>query len=588
MAISREFIQELHERLDIESVVSSYIELKHTGKNLKGLCPFHAEKTPSFTVFPATDSFFCFGCKASGDIISFIMRYENLDYVEAVKKAAEMAGMNMPDEGYDDSLEKRRRRVLSANREAARFYHACLKDEKNRHALNYFLDRGLTPATIARFGLGYATGDWEDLTRHLKSLGYSEQELVIADLAKRSKKTGGCYDSFRNRVIFPILDVRGNVVAFGARVLDDSKPKYLNTGDTPVYKKGEGVFALNYARNNSERKLILVEGYMDAITLHQAGFENAIAGQGTALTNRQVNLISKYADEVLLCYDSDGPGRKAAASALEMFERTPVNVRMITIDAGKDADELIRTYGAERFRRLISDALNETEYRLFTERDKYDLKTDDGKLKYLNACAGILAGCSPVEREIYIIRLSDEFGISKETITAQVNLAGTKKAKAEKREEEKRRARELLESFEDKNNPEKKRNIRAASAEETLTASLMRNPDFYAKLKDKFSPDDFVTAFGRRMIECLISLIEEGCSTDPSMFTADFTPAELDSVYRIYSLRESLANTLKECEDCIRVLKEEKSKTDAPESESDEDWAAAIRKMGKKKKDSDK
>lgn len=302
MAISERFIQELQERVDIEEVISSHITLRRRGKTLVGLCPFHNEKTPSLTVYPDTNSFYCFGCGAGGDVISFIRRIDNLDYVEAVKTVAQMAGMSMPEDGYDDTLAKRRMRLLAANREAARFFNTCLMDEKNRSALDYFLRRALTTATIRHFGLGYAPDSWHALTEHLRSKGFTYEEMVLANLVRRSDKNGKAnyYDNFRNRVMFPIIDLRGNVIAFGGRVMDDSKPKYINTSDTPVYKKSNGVFALNFAKNANENKLLLVEGYMDVIALHQAGFTNAIACLGTAFTSEQANLLSRYAEEIII------------------------------------------------------------------------------------------------------------------------------------------------------------------------------------------------------------------------------------------------------------------------------------------------
>ena len=271
MAISERFIQDLQEKVDIETVISSQVNLKRRGKTLVGLCPFHNEKTPSFTVYPETRSFYCFGCGAGGDVFSFIRRTENLDYVEAVKAVAQMAGVPMPEDGYDDTLSKKRMRLLSANREAARFFHACLMKPENKPALDYFLNRGLSLNTVRHFGLGYAPNEWRALIEHMRSKGFTDEELVLANLARRSEKNGrtSCYDNFRNRVMFPIIDLRGNVIAFGGRVMDDSKPKYINTSDTLVYKKSNGVFALNFAKNDNDNKLILVEGYMDVIALHQ-------------------------------------------------------------------------------------------------------------------------------------------------------------------------------------------------------------------------------------------------------------------------------------------------------------------------------
>ncbi len=581
MKINERFIQELQEKVDIESVISSSITLKRRGKTLVGLCPFHNEKTPSFTVYPESNSFYCFGCGAGGDVITFVRRMENLDYIEAVKSVAQMAGMSMPEDGYDDTLSKQRMKLLSANREAARFYHECLMDPKNKDALDYFLNRGLSMNTIRRFGLGYAPNDWRELINHLKSKGFTEHELVLANLARRSDKNGRAnfYDNFRNRVMFPIIDLRGNVIAFGGRVMDDSKPKYINTSDTLVYKKSNGVFGLNLAKNANDNKLILVEGYMDVIALHQAGFTNAIACLGTAFTSEQANLLSRYADEVIICYDNDGAGRTATARALSVLNKTGLKLRVVQMTGGKDADEIIRTHGKERFADLLKSAASTTEYKLLEARARYDLSSDDGKVDFLMAAAQILASCGTIERDIYSTRLSNELGVSTDSIKAQIKFAESKL----KRLEETRKRQEtevmLAKSFEDKNNPERASNIKAARAEETLIASFMRNPDFYKKLKERISPEDFVTAFNRRIMQSLVNALENGAEPNLSIFSSDFTPEEMDSVTRIFHLSSTLGNTVKECEDCIAVLKDKSSqKITDTSSMSDEEFLDLFKK----------
>lgn len=582
MRINERFIQELQDKIDIEQVISSHINLKRRGKNLVGLCPFHNEKTPSFTVYPESRSFYCFGCGAGGDVISFVRRMDNLDYIEAVKAVAQMAGMSMPEDGYDDTLAKQRKRLLEANREAARFYHSCLMDPKNKDALDYFLKRGLSINTIRRFGLGYAPNDWRELINHLRSLGFTEHELVLANLARRSDKNGRAnyYDNFRNRVMFPIIDLRGNVIAFGGRVMDDSKPKYINTSDTLVYKKSNGVFAMNLAKNNNDNKFILVEGYMDVIALHQAGFTNAIACLGTAFTNEQANLLSRYAEEIIICYDNDEAGKTATARALGVLGKTGLKLRVVTMAGGKDADEIIRKHGKERFADLLREASNKTEYKLLEERNKYNLATDDGKLRFLMAATQVLANCGSIEQDIYATRLSNELGVNVESIKAQLKTASARQRRADEAKKRTETAEMLMKSNEDKNNPERTKNLGAAKAEETLIASFMRNPDFYNKLKGKISPDDFVTAFNRRVFECLIKGLESGIELGLSFFSADFTPEEMDSVTRISLIAPNLSNTIKECEDCIAVLKNHSAAsrvTDASEL-SDEEFLKAFMK----------
>ncbi len=582
MRISERFIQELQDKIDIEQVISSHISLKRRGKNLVGLCPFHNEKTPSFTVYPESRSFYCFGCGAGGDVISFVRRMDNLDYIEAVKAVAQMAGVSMPEDGYDDTLSKQRMRLLEANREAARFYHACLMDPKNKDALDYFLKRGLSVSTIRRFGLGYAPNDWRELINHLKGKGFTEHELVLANLARRSDKNGRAnyYDNFRNRVMFPIIDLRGNVIAFGGRVMDDSKPKYINTSDTLVYKKSNGVFAMNLAKNNNDNKFILVEGYMDVIALHQAGFTNAIACLGTAFTNEQANLLSRYAEEIIICYDNDEAGKAATARALGVLGRTGLKLRVVSMEGGKDADEIIRKHGKERFADLLKEASNKTEYKLLEERNKYNLNTDDGKLRFLMAATQVLASCGSIEQDIYATRLSNELGVSVESIKAQLKTAAIRQKRMDEAKKRNETAEMLLKSNEDKNNPERAKNLGAAKAEETLIASFLRNPDFYNKLKEKISPDDFVTAFNRRIFECLIKGLDSGAEPSLSLFSADFTPEEMDSVTRISLIAPNLSNTLRECEDCIKVLKDHSaaSKVTDAGSLSDEEFLKMFQK----------
>lgn len=581
MRLSDAFLEQLRANTDIESVISPYVNLRRRGKNLVGLCPFHNEKTPSFTVYPENGSFYCFGCGVGGDVITFVRRMENLDYMEAVKQLADRAGMAMPEDGYDDTLAKKRTAVLAANRAAAKFFHSQLFTEQGRQALDYFLDRGLAPETIRHFGLGFAPNDWRALKRHLNEQGFDDVLLESANLLRRSDKNGkvSYYDNFRNRVMFPIIDPRGNVIAFGGRVLDDSKPKYINTSDTLVYKKSNGVFALNFAKNGNDGKLIIAEGYMDVIALHQAGFTNAVACLGTALTKEQANLLSRYADTIILSYDADEAGQKATARALGIFGTTGMEIKVLHLEGGKDPDEIIKNYGAQRFQAIIDGAANDTEYRLLKARQGIDLATDDGKVKYLSAAAEILAEIgSPVEVDVYASRLAHELGVDKLAIQSQVKYKreGLKKRRAVKREQEQTR---LLINGQNTKNPERAQHLRAAKAEETLIASLMRNPDFYNKLKDGLSADYFVTAFNRRIFSVVLSRLEEGGNTEPYFLSSEFTPDEMDEVERIFRSAAQLSNTVDECADCIKILKEEKNKPETVKASelSDEDFAKLFR-----------
>ena len=581
MRLSDSFLEQLRANTDIESVISPYVNLRRRGKNLVGLCPFHNEKTPSFTVYPENGSFYCFGCGVGGDVITFVRRMENLDYMEAVKQLADRAGMALPEDGYDDTLAKKRTAVLAANRAAAKFFHSQLFTDRGRHALNYFLDRGLTMETIRHFGLGFAPDDWRALKNHLNEQGFDDILLESANLLRRSDKNGkvSYYDNFRNRVMFPIIDPRGNVIAFGGRVLDDSKPKYINTSDTLVYKKSNGVFALNFAKNGNDGKLIIAEGYMDVIALHQAGFTNAVACLGTALTKEQANLLSRYADEIILSYDADEAGQKATARALGIFGTTGMEIKVLRLTGGKDPDEIIKKYGAQRFRDLINGAANDTEYRLLRARQGIDLSTDDGKVKYLSAATEVLAGIpSPVEVDVYASRLANELGVDKLAIESQVKYKreGLRKRRMAQREQDQKR---LLINGQNTKNPERSQHLRAAKAEETLIASLMRNPDFYNKLKDELSADYFVTALNRRIFSVILSRLDEGGNTEPYFLSSEFTPDEMDEVERIFRSAAQLSNTVEECVDCIKILKEEKNKPESIKASdlSDDDFAKLFR-----------
>lgn len=581
MAISDEFLTELRARTDIESVIAPYVNLSKRGRLVKGLCPFHNEKTPSFTIYTDSQSFYCFGCGAGGDAITFVRRIENLDYVEAVKVLAERAGMKMPEDGYDDSLAKHRQRILAANREAAKFFHATMMSEQGKIGLDYFLGRRLTMQTIKHFGLGYAPDSWDALLKYMRSKGFTNQELFDANLVRKSEKNGRThyYDNFKNRAMVPIIDLRGNVIAFGGRVLDDSKPKYINTSDTLVYKKSDGVFALNFAKNGNPSQIIVAEGYMDVIALHQAGFTNSIACLGTALTQEQARLVSRYADEVVLSYDSDEAGQKATRRAIEIFSKTGVKIRVLKLSGGKDPDEIIKNFGKEKFRSLIDGAANDIEYAILRERDKYDLTSIDGKTKFLTSVASVLASANPIEQDAYAAKLASEMSISKDAILQEVRRAYKRKLDAQKKNQFNEIVRETV-TPKDTVNPERAKHMRAAKAEEILLASLMLNPDFYRKIKEAVSDDLFVTEFNRRAYKAITERLETGRSIELSMFAAEFTPEEMGRLAQFGAMGGTISNTVAECNDCIKVLKEEKLKSSAVNAAelSDEDFKNLFRK----------
>lgn len=581
---SDEFIQQLRDGNDIESVISGYVDLKRRGKNLVGLCPFHNEKTPSFTVYPETESYYCFGCGAGGEVINFIRNIENLDFTDAVKLLADRAGLKLPDSDFDDSASKLRRRIYEANREAARFYHETLFTENGKQQLEYLTRRGVSPKMIRHFGLGAAPDDWHALENYLREKGFRRDELVAANLLRYSEKEGKryYYDAFRAKVMYPVIDLRGNVVAFGGRVLDNSKPKYINTSDTLVYKKSNELFALNFAKNGNDRKLILCEGYMDVIALHQAGYENAVAGLGTALTPEQVSLIARYADEVALCYDSDEAGQKAVRAALALFSKTGVKVKVIRLEGGKDPDEIIKTYGKEKFAKLLDGAANDTEYKLSKLRDKYLVETDDGKMNFLREAAKLLAFTDSIERDVYAMRLADELGVSKDAIIQQIKAVNRRESyyKEKTKLKDAQKQAKALEAAAD---PQRVKNIRAAKAEDVILITLLNNAAFYKKLKDRLSAELFVTPVNKRLLEVITERFEAEESTDISHISQYLTSEEVNAVARLLANQAMVSNTLRECEDCIGVLEEEKRKRNisSPGNMSDENFLELLNSLKK-------
>ncbi|MBQ1544262.1 MAG: DNA primase [Clostridia bacterium] len=566
--IPDEFLDTLRERIGIEELVSDYVPLKRAGRLSRGLCPFHSEKTPSFTVYPDTQSFYCFGCGKGGDIITFTRDIENLDYVEAVRLLADRAGLNMPEYNYDDTLAKKRHRMLDMNKEAARYFYNAMMSPAGKAGLDYWTNvRRLSPKTIRHFGLGFAPDDWHGLCNHMRKLGYSNEELFEANLARKSTKEGktNYYDNFRNRVMVPIIDLRGNIIAFGGRVLDDSKPKYVNTADTLIYKKSNAVFALNFAKSSGKDSLILCEGYMDVIALHQAGFTNAVAGLGTALTDEQVRLIARYCTDVYLSYDMDEAGRKAMATAIQKFGQTELNLHTLNLQGGKDPDEIIKNFGPERFQSILDGATNEVEYQLLEARRKYDTGTDDGRVRYLRDAAQILAGLrSPVERDVYASRLSGELGVSKEAISLQIEQM-QRRSRARNNKVDFGTLRHEFDDYgaQAPGTPD----LKVQKAEETILASLMNNADFYPLVSSKLHPEDFVTDFHRNVFTVLSSRLRDSQSIDPIYLSADFQPDEMSRIVKMRAGTALLANTKEEVMDCIKVLKD--AGGSAPKNPSD-------------------
>ena len=566
MPLPESFMQDLKSRCDITDIVSSYVNLKRRGKNMVGLCPFHNEKSPSFNVYPENNSFYCFGCGAGGDVITFIRKIENLDYIEAVKMLADRVGLQMPEQGVDDSMSRLRQRVLEINRESARFFHSALLSPEGKPGLDYFARRRLPMKMIRHFGLGWAPESRFALVNHLRSKGYSEREMIAANVAVETR-SGRAMDRFHARVMFPIIDLRGNVVAFGGRILTNEKPKYINTSDTPVYHKSSGLFAMNFAKNALENdRIILAEGYMDVISLHKAGIENAIASLGTALTAEQARIIARYAKEVVICYDSDEAGQKAAQRAIPILRGAGLLVRVMAVPGNKDPDEFINACGDEgaaRFRRLIEQSGNDVEYRLAKLKSGYDLSNENGRIQYLMAAVELLAGIeNAIERDVYVSRLSQELNVDKNAILQQMSVSVRKKARAAQRQQQ-RDMTEQLSARRDTVNPEKRRYVRVANAEERLIACLFHNNDLAQSLNCRVPPEKFVTAFNRRLYQSLLGkIINEETVTSPQItdFSAECTPDEMGRLAKI--VQENAGITAKDAEEYVQIILSEGALTD--------------------------
>lgn len=584
--IPEEIISEIKYRNDIETAVSQYVNLKRRGKNLVGLCPFHSEKTPSFTVYPENGSFYCFGCGVGGDVFTFTGLIENLDYIESVKLLAERSGITLPQDGYDDSMQRLKKRIYDINRDTARFFHAFLMSPGGKWALDYLTGRGLTVKTIKHFGLGAAPDSWDALIHHLKEKGYTESDMLAANVIGKSQR-GSLYDRFRKRVMFPIINIRGNIVAFSGRAMpgeDKQGGKYVNTADTPVYKKSENLFGINFAKNVCSERVILVEGNMDVISLHQAGFENTVAPLGTAFTTEQANLLSRYTKEIVLMLDADAAGQKAVRRASELLENTGLSVRVVVVPDGKDPDEYIKKNGKERFAALLEGAVSDMEYKLLTAAKDINLDNEDGRLKYLAAAAEIIAASDDImTRDIYIGRLSEKYGVSRTALNARIEEL----RKRNRRQKQKKEISDIIRPkyTKDDINPERRKSVKGTAAEETLIAVLLKNPDFYKIALDKLPPEKMLTSLNRRIYETILSVLERGGTLDISVFAEKLLPAEIGYLVSLQNSEKAGKKPEIVLKDCIGVILEEDMLLKSAETaeNSVEEWAAGLQNLIDKK-----
>lgn len=556
MRFSDDFLRDVKDNNDIISVAGSYVQLKRTGNTYSCCCPFHSEKTPSCHFYTGPDPhFYCYGCHVGGDVITFIMQIEHLDYMNAVKFLAERAGMSLPDDTEDNSAEKRRR-LFEMNKAAGKFFHEQLMAPDGKAGLDYLTNRGLSMHTIRRFGLGFAADDWHKLHFYMRGLGYSNFELAEASLV--SANNSKFYDKFRNRVMFPIFDTRGNVVAFGGRTLGDNKAKYLNSGETPVFHKGDMLYALNIAKNSKADYFILCEGYMDVIAMHQAGFDSAVASLGTALTPQHANLLSRLGKkEIILSYDSDAAGQNASSKAINLFANVGLHARVLKIEGAKDPDEFIKKYGGERFKDIIDKSGSAIDFQMDKLLGDLDIYTDDGKAQYLKRAVPFLAEMrDPIDRAVYISKAAKQTGIPQASITAAVE----RQLKSNSRRAKNNEQRALLRPVRDTVNPDAVKLPKEEKAERGIICFLYHNPEKLSKLQSMLKAE-FVTALNKRIYEFLVNVCQSGSQPDLSVFNEEFNVSEMGRIREIVE-DKTFAYDKDALNDLINVLNKYKDYAD--------------------------
>ena len=555
MAFSPAFLDELNSRNPIEDVVGQYVALTRKGSNLFGLCPFHGEKTASFSVSPEKGICYCFGCHKGGSAVNFIMEIESLSYPDAVRFLAKRAGMQMPEEEAGDSQYKKKERLWLLSKAAARFFHEQLKSSEAKEVLAYIQKRGLSPATVTRFGLGYAPNRWTALLDAMTAQGFTKEELLQAGLVLQNREKGTLYDRFRNRLMFPIIDIRGNVIGFGGRVMDDSTPKYLNSPETIIFNKRRNLFAMNIVKKSKQGFIILTEGYMDAIALHQHGFDCAVASLGTSLTQEHADLLSKYTSEVVLTYDGDSAGQNAAQRAIPMLEKTGMKVKVLRMQGAKDPDEFLKKFGADRFRILLEGSENQAEYRLRSLASKFDLSVDEQKVEFAKQAAELISTYSTaVERELYGGRAAQMAGFTAQVMEMEISRAYKRRVSAAKKAKEKRDL-EISVSRQPKAKDLRYDNLRSAIAEESLIRMLLVDPSFFAKCSELTWDQFSVPMFGKAY--CIWK----------DRWNSHFTPSVSDLASELSSAEMShITMLLQKNEppiseqafmDCIRVIQQE-------------------------------
>ncbi len=567
-----ELINEVIAANDIVDIISSYVKLSRSGNSYKGLCPFHSEKTPSFHISGDKQLYHCFGCGAGGSVLQFVMNIENLDFTEALKFLADRAKINLPEDDGSSEPYERRQKLYKLNSEAARFFYNNLMSADGSEAQSYFLRRGLDTKTVTSFGLGYALPSFDSLIKHLTSKGYGIGDIAAAGLAKKSEKNGKYFDFFRGRVIFPIIDVRGNVIAFGGRVLDDSLPKYLNSPDTAAFNKSRTLFALNFAKKTCRERMILCEGYMDVIALHKSGFTNAVAALGTAFTPQHAKILSRYTSEVVLCYDSDGAGQKATAAALKILADEGLRTRVLRIPGSKDPDEFIKKNGGEAFGRLIDDSQNSVLYKIEVLKKQYDTDNVDQRIELVTKMAEVFADIeSPIEREVLVKDTASETGISADSIFAQIKMLTDKKTKAVNKEIIRSSAK--LQSTDE---------LRLKS-ECMLASLLLEDSRVYSALGELAGEDFFTCEPVRAFVREVHSARGAGINTDTAAIISKMDPSAAGQIAGFIFSEKPYGDRLAAAQDIYESLKN-KSAINAGSISSAEELQKMIETLRNKKK----
>ena len=567
MRFTQSFLEELTARSDIVDVVSGYVPLTRHGGNLFGLCPFHNEKTPSFSVAPDKQIYHCFGCKKGGDVINFIMDIEGLSFTEAVQFLAKRANMPLPEEDEGaSSADKLRRRVLELNRAAARWYYDQLQGPQGQPVQAYLDKRQIHRGIAVRFGMGASLDQWDALLRAMTAQGFTKEELLAAGLVVRGKN-GGLYDKFRNRLMLPVIDVRGDVVGFGSRVIDNSEPKYMNTTETVAYSKRRVLYGLNLAKRTKRPNMILCEGNLDVVTLHQAGFDNAVASMGTALTTEQIRLLGRYTKELVLCYDNDNAGQLATQRALEMLNNTEFTVRVLKLPrrlvdgeyVKQDADDFIKFQGAPAFERLLSGSENGVEFRMSQVAAKYDLRSDQGRIDYTAEISQVLAELdNAVEREVYANRAAETAGLSPDAMRQEVERATRKRRYSDRKKRERQELNPAL-TVQPAQRGSRYTNLRSAMAEEGVIRLLHLDPTLFGDTPP-LTPEEFSSPLLGKIYGAMWH--QRGNRSGLSALTGELSGDEMSHLTTLLQKPESTANASQALADYIRVIREEQTKRD--------------------------